>query len=1055
MGNRFFYNMPPTVAIERLNEFDEEVQVAAGAAVEAAAAASAATAKAGEAASSAAAAAGSAAAATSKAGEAAGSATAAGTKAADAAASAAAAAGSASTAGAKAAEAVDRAAAATIKAGEALASASAAAGSAATAGITAAEASASAAAAAAAASAAAASAADAHSDAAAIEGTLDDAGQVLAAAQQAAADINANIAGAASNAAAAQLSATAAEASAAGADADAAAAQASAASAAGSASFASDEADRAQAAADTATEGQVQADWAETDPLEKSFIQNKPVQFGRFELPANTGSGWTRLGCFTAKRSGELLFIRMLGAPVIGGALWDTELALRTRDLVPPAFPGHAVYTYANRNPGPGAHNPASIKIKAVGADPEATGYEVWIYYGLGGATVPGFYEVSLTPSARWTHDVLANQDDPGSASEFVLPAIVVTPSWHGVMTTASFGNVQNTLDLDKPVSTATQAALDLKANLASPAFTGTVSGITAAMVGLPNVENKSSATMRSELTAANVTNALAGSLTLAHATAPQIVLKDTNAGTDQGAFAFWVQDGGAYAYLGKQTDAGAGIAALSLDRNGNTASAGVHQAQALVTSAANGLRMKNDGGPNRYAVIQRNDGAYYALMMTAANDQDGSFNSLRPFAINLATGDVALGHNVTIAGNLVVNGTSTQVNSTTVTVDDPVITLGGDTAPTMADGKDRGVEMRYYSGGSARIAFMGYDASADRFAFLINANSTGEIFSGTKGTLDANLAGDVTGNVTGNVTGTAANVTGTIAVANGGTGATSATAAAANLGLGTANTPVFSGAVLSSAYPNLRFQETDAASGERFARIDFTGGVMKVQRLGDDGVTWTSDMLSLSLAGVLGISTVNAAALNGNALALSAAAPAIRFTESDMAGSLGAWRQLLDNDVLRIDRNTAAAKDFSTFATALRLDASSVILGAPLVGPVLRGEASQHVDKGTVSSGTVTFDYRNGISQRVQVGGPLTIAFDQWPAGSDQRAFLMIEIVNGNAGAITMPAIQWVLPDGSKTSSMASYMAAIGRTALQSSGSDFFVFWKIGGASEIYGKMV
>ena len=36
-------------------------------------------------------------------------------------------------------------------------------------------------------------------------------------------------------------------------------------------------------------------------------------------------------------------------------------------------------------------------------------------------------------------------------------------------------GNVDNTADADKPVSTATQTALDLKANLAGPTFTGTV----------------------------------------------------------------------------------------------------------------------------------------------------------------------------------------------------------------------------------------------------------------------------------------------------------------------------------------------------------------------------------------------------------------------------------------------------------------------------------------------------------------------------------------------------------------------------------------------------
>ena len=60
--------------------------------------------------------------------------------------------------------------------------------------------------------------------------------------------------------------------------------------------------------------------------------------------------------------------------------------------------------------------------------------------------------------------------------------------------THVGLGNVDNTSDASKPVSTATQTALDLKANLASPTFTGTVSGITATMVGLGNVDNTSDA---------------------------------------------------------------------------------------------------------------------------------------------------------------------------------------------------------------------------------------------------------------------------------------------------------------------------------------------------------------------------------------------------------------------------------------------------------------------------------------------------------------------------------------------------------------------------------
>jgi hypothetical protein len=54
--------------------------------------------------------------------------------------------------------------------------------------------------------------------------------------------------------------------------------------------------------------------------------------------------------------------------------------------------------------------------------------------------------------------------------------------------------NVDNTSDVNKPISYSTQTALNAKADLASPTFTGTVSGITKSMVGLGNVDNTSDA---------------------------------------------------------------------------------------------------------------------------------------------------------------------------------------------------------------------------------------------------------------------------------------------------------------------------------------------------------------------------------------------------------------------------------------------------------------------------------------------------------------------------------------------------------------------------------
>ena len=50
--------------------------------------------------------------------------------------------------------------------------------------------------------------------------------------------------------------------------------------------------------------------------------------------------------------------------------------------------------------------------------------------------------------------------------------------------------NVDDTIDLLNTISIDTQAGLDLKAPLNNPTFTGTVNGITKAMVGLGNVDN-------------------------------------------------------------------------------------------------------------------------------------------------------------------------------------------------------------------------------------------------------------------------------------------------------------------------------------------------------------------------------------------------------------------------------------------------------------------------------------------------------------------------------------------------------------------------------------
>jgi hypothetical protein len=73
----------------------------------------------------------------------------------------------------------------------------------------------------------------------------------------------------------------------------------------------------------------------------------------------------------------------------------------------------------------------------------------------------------------------------------------IVDPTFMGTVngitkTMVGLSNVDNTSDLNKPISVATQIALDTKAPLLNPTFVGTVNGITKTMVGLSNVDNTS-----------------------------------------------------------------------------------------------------------------------------------------------------------------------------------------------------------------------------------------------------------------------------------------------------------------------------------------------------------------------------------------------------------------------------------------------------------------------------------------------------------------------------------------------------------------------------------
>ena len=138
-------------------------------------------------------------------------------------------------------------------------------------------------------------------------------------------------------------------------------------------------------------------------------------------------------------------------------------------------------------------------------------------------------------------------------------------------------------------------------------------------------------------------------------------------------------------------------------------------------------------------------------------NADDVAVNTTTLFSAPAFTG-TATGVNLTLSGDLTVNGTTTTINSTTVTVDDPIFTLGGDTAPASDDNKDRGIEFRWHNGSVAKVGFFGYDDSAEVFTFIQDATNTSEVFSGSAGNVAfGNIAGTLTTASQTNITGVGA----------------------------------------------------------------------------------------------------------------------------------------------------------------------------------------------------------------------------------------------------------------------------------------------------------
>ena len=106
-------------------------------------------------------------------------------------------------------------------------------------------------------------------------------------------------------------------------------------------------------------------------------------------------------------------------------------------------------------------------------------------------------------------------------------------------------------------------------------------------------------------------------------------------------------------------------------------------------------------------------------------------------------TGKVAVSSALEVTGNLTVNGTTTTVDSATLTIEDPMITLAKNNSGGDANTFDQGLFMN--RGSAANVSFL-WDESADEFVFAVT--------SGEDGTTAGNVTIDSYANIqAGNIT--------------------------------------------------------------------------------------------------------------------------------------------------------------------------------------------------------------------------------------------------------------------------------------------------------------
>jgi hypothetical protein len=630
----------------------------------------------------------------------------------------------------------------------------------------------------------------------------------------------------------------------------------------------------------------------------------------------------------------------------------------------------------------------------------------------------------SVSGKIKLAGDLSGTYDSP-SVPGLATKAPISNPSFTGTVSgitksMVGLGNVENTSDANKPVSTAAQSALDLKAPIASPSFTGTVSGITATMVGLGNVTNKSEADLAISTATATALSAKENSVNKSTATD----LGATNASHDKYPSQLAVKT-----YVDASLSSGApdadgstkGKVQLAGDLTGTAASPSIATGAITSTKIADETIANTDISPS--AAIVDTKLATIATAGKVSNSATTATNSNSASAIVARdiNGDFSAGTiTATLSGNAAtatklaatktINGTDFD-GSANITVTADATTLTGTSLKSTVTGSS------LTSVGTLTDLTVTNAIAGSVTGTAANVTGTVAVANGGTGTSTASpnvvFAGPTSGSTTAapsfralvaadlptlnqNTSGTAANVTGTVAIANGGTGSTTAAGALSELGaqsVANLSTDMVADGTSTSKYPAVKTIKDYVTSSVSSGAPDADGTTKgKIQLAGD--LTGTAASPSIATG------AITSTKIADETIANTDISPSAAIVDTKLATIATAGK---------VNNSATTATDANTASAIVARDAngnfSAGTITANLTGNVTGNAATATKLAATKTINGTAFDGSSNITVTAAAGTLTGTSLNSTVTGSSLTSvgtLTDLTVTNAIAGSVT-----------------------------------------------------